>query len=651
MRAVKDHWLLLTLLSSTFLLRFIPLFNYQFTFDELSGLDRTQFNSYADLLERGVKIDAHPALVQLIIYWLVKLVGFNTAIIKLPFLLAGQLTIIYAYAIGYRFFSHKVAQIAAVFFSFSLVFVFYAPIARMYSSGVFFSLAAIYYVFRLADADLVKPTHYILFVLFAWLSALNHHINALFVFTLAVAGLFMLPANRRWYFVLACFAAALLYLPHLPITLYQLSIPGIGVNAGGWLSPPKWHAGWDFIKVLVGTGYLHWLVFFIILVNLTVFRKTLSKKSQTLLLLFLINYAIVYTYSVLRSPIFQYSVMLFAGAALLIVLAELMSYTNIKLHYAVIVILSAALITQTYIKKNYLQEAVKTIYEYQFERTSQLKQQYGDSQVYPIFFDCDTLMRKIYFKKYNTNFKFTLSADTIINGGYRSFAPNPGNIVSNDSVVSTLRMFSEFVRNCNSNYMVLSSATPLYQMIVKQFYPYLIENKQTQAINFKVYSKSPMPVVADDEVLYISTTVSPAKTNYPSKELPFIVDNKNEFPYKCSSEYCNVAFAEGEYLLSEFEIKTSSPPSNELELVMSLNRDDDDLTLSYSGKAAGDYCWRKDSTVTVFSDMYVGVNHVENTKKSTLNTFIWNRGKQQFSILKIRNFTINYWPQKWNWWL
>ena len=72
MQRLKEHGLFIAILLLSSVLRFWPLFDYQFTYDELSGLDRTQFKDLNTLLDKGVKIDAHPALIQILIYFLVK---------------------------------------------------------------------------------------------------------------------------------------------------------------------------------------------------------------------------------------------------------------------------------------------------------------------------------------------------------------------------------------------------------------------------------------------------------------------------------------------------------------------------------------------------------------------------------------------------
>lgn len=650
MRVIKEHGYLFFLLLVSSLLRFLPLFEYQFTFDELSGLDRTQFSSYTSLLEKGVKIDAHPALIQIYIYLVVKFFGFSSVAIKLLFLVCAQLAIVYAYLIGNKFFSKQVGSVAATFLSFSLIFVFYAPIARMYIVGVWFSLACIYYLFDCIYSEKASWKAALLFALFAWLSALNHHINALFAFTLAVTGILLVPKNLRIKFIIACVFCAIAYLPHLSITLYQLSVPGIGVSAGGWLSAPSWHAGIDFVKVLLGTGYSFYVVVILIVLSLVNYYRINNSKIVLLFVLFLINYAIVHLYSLFRSPIFQNSVMLFSGTALIMAVSVLLSSNKPVLNRITLTVLCSVLLLQTYVRKDYLHQAVKTVYDYQFEKTLSYKQHFGDANVYPVFFDCDTLMRTIYFKKYKCKFDFKMSGDTIVNSGIRSYVPHTMALPLQDTLVSTLRLFSQFVNNCKANYFVLSSAPPLYQALVQEQYPYLIENTQTQAINFKVYARLKSATVNNDVITYQSTLQEPHNTHYPPVNFPFRCDSTVEFPMEWTVPYSLAAQHEGEYMITMAEISSPKPFSNQLELIMSVNDTISNQSLSYSGKSAGDYFYGGNGHLTVYADQYVGVDFERIKRNSILKCFFWNRGKHHFVIHKIRNFTVDYWPQKWQWW-
>ena len=61
---IKKHIGILIILSIAIILRFYHLFDIPFTHDEFSTLFRTNFSSFSELIEKGVKIDGHPAGLQ-----------------------------------------------------------------------------------------------------------------------------------------------------------------------------------------------------------------------------------------------------------------------------------------------------------------------------------------------------------------------------------------------------------------------------------------------------------------------------------------------------------------------------------------------------------------------------------------------------------
>ena len=101
---LKNKWLIYLIILLGVAFRFIPLNQYQFSHDELSGLNRTMYTNFWDELNFGVKIDAHPALIQLFLWFWVKLFGYYEIAIKLPFLICGVLSIWYIYKLGKDFF-------------------------------------------------------------------------------------------------------------------------------------------------------------------------------------------------------------------------------------------------------------------------------------------------------------------------------------------------------------------------------------------------------------------------------------------------------------------------------------------------------------------------------------------------------------------
>lgn len=657
MKQVKDHALFFVILLACAVLRFIPLFDYQFTLDELSGLCRTEFNSFGELMDKGVKIDAHPALVQVLIYYLSQWFGYHNWIIKLPFLIMSLCTVLYAYRFSCRNFSKQAGIFSALLFSFSLVFVFYAPIARMYCSGVFFSTALLYYFFEIVFLKQTKISNYIFFGLFALLSAFNQHINALFALTLCASGFLFLDRVGIKAYLFTCLCTVLLYLPHLPVTLYQLGVGGIDLEQNGWLPKPELFTVFKFTKIVLGTGK-SWYVFMLLIVLAGILKKGVQpdRRQWLLLILFFVNYAIIYLYSVYRASVYQHSVMLFSGVAFVLFITSFLEYRNRYVFGGMALLVSVLLVYKTYLKKDYLHQAVKTVFEYQFERTAHYKHQYGDKAVYPIFFDADVFMQKIYFAKY---------------GRFDSK-------ISDDSLVHAMQQFSHFVAGLQSDYLVLTSATPAFQAVARQYFPYLLENTQTQAINYKLYSKraeDQSRVVPDDPLLaYSNATHRGAfafmklKDTLQSSVFFYPVDSLSEYPFDAKARYSDFVTAEGQvllikarYQLSAAQLKGCGETTGaslesctntawRISTCLSINDEESGESYNYAAKELGAFLLSPDTSATVYVENGIGTKHNIMKGRSWISAYVWNRGRDRFAVTEFEIRLVDYWWWKWNFW-
>jgi hypothetical protein len=74
-------------------LRFFNYDDIPFTTDEFSALFRLKFDNFSELIEKGVKIDGHPAGVQVFLYYWTKLFGESEWVVKLPFTILGIFSI------------------------------------------------------------------------------------------------------------------------------------------------------------------------------------------------------------------------------------------------------------------------------------------------------------------------------------------------------------------------------------------------------------------------------------------------------------------------------------------------------------------------------------------------------------------------------
>ena len=146
---IKKHWLIILIMLIGIAFRFLPLYDYEFSHDELSGLSRTAYPNFFDELYYGVKIDAHPALIQLFLWVWVTWFGYNEVYIKLPFLICGVLSIWYIYRFAVLFFNKNVGYISATIISLSFIFIVYSSYARMYIPGVLFSILLLISLFKI----------------------------------------------------------------------------------------------------------------------------------------------------------------------------------------------------------------------------------------------------------------------------------------------------------------------------------------------------------------------------------------------------------------------------------------------------------------------------------------------------------------------
>jgi len=310
LKFIKDNKEFCFIFLVAAIIRFIPAFDYQYSYDELCGLRNSIYTNWHDLIEYGVKLDTHPVLVQFIINAIVVAFGYDEFWVKLPFLLFSLGGIIYAYLFSLKWYGKTSALITASVFSFSYIFLFYAPLARMYSGGLFFCTALTYYLFELSFSEKQKRIHYVFFVIFILLASFNNHLSCLYAFTCGVAGLFFVNLKNYTRYISACICAILFYLPHWEITMAQFAQGGIGHSQDGWLAAPDKWAILGFLKTLFGTGQI-WMVFVLLLVIAFALTKEFvaNKKSIVLLILFfceLRSYLYVFSNEGTHFPIFCY---------------------------------------------------------------------------------------------------------------------------------------------------------------------------------------------------------------------------------------------------------------------------------------------------------------------------------------------------------
>lgn len=638
MKFIKENKAFIAILSLAALIRLIPIFNYQYSFDELSALSRTTYGNWHDLVLYGARIDAHPVLIQCFLYAIIQVFGYSEFWIKLPFIVFSLTAVIYVYKINLQWFGKFPALIAACVYSFSFIFLFYSPLARMYASGLFFSTALLYYWMKIIFDESRTKKDYVLTGLFFLLCALNAHISALFALSLGVAGLAFLKKNNRLNYFIACAVAVVLYLPHLPITFFQLDYGGIGSAQNGWLPPPGKLAFLEFIKTALGTGYV-WLLFAVLICASFVINKTkvINRKSLLLLVIFFVNYFVIYFYSVLKAPVFQFSVMLFSVPALIVGLSGIMHFKE-KYMIPVIGLISFVLLFQSVYKKEFFISAVLNQNEFQYNVLKQAAAKHGSAKVEAVFFDTEKYFLMHYELRDGKKQKYHM--------GY-------------EPEISDVAGFTGLLSKSRADRIILGNPMPSQIEIVKTYFPFLEDFTETANVSCYTFSKTRSSRSDETPISFLNSSSIKNQADYVysynhnkeskrGNEFTYSVDSLNEYPFAIEALLSKVSRKSGNVVLAKIKLNSDTALSE-----VSFNcviKNDKDSTLYFGGPEIRGF-YSKNEPYWVYCELFVGSEYDNWLKQnSKLTFFIWNRGKHQFKIIDASVITLDFRPKRWALW-
>lgn len=637
----KEHWLITLILIIGVVFRFVPIAQYQFSHDELSGLSRTIFVNLADELNYGVKIDTHPALIQVFLWIWVKLFGYSEIAIKLPFLICGALSIWYAYKFGKTFLSKKAGLVAATILSCSFIFLVYSSYARMYISGVLFSILFLHTIFKLLFFEEINTKDYILFTLFALLCAYNHHMSCLFALTLSLLSLFYIKKERVFKFVAFGALTLVLYLPHLSITLYQFSNGNIGATSGGWLSAPRMFEVYYFIKTLFGCGISGKMILLLFLgLTLSSIFKLLpiSKKQFLLLWIFLINYLIIHLYSVYRNPILQNSVLLFSGLCLIFFLSSFVNVLSKKLVSVFCFSLMLLLSYQTIRKKHFFSKVNDHGFETQARSLIQMQNRVGENNVTAIF-GSEPFFIYAYEKKYHTKLPHVSVYDSLFINHAR---------------------FSQYLQNLKQPYIVLSGVGAMDILRIKEYYPYLVSNTDDYFSNVTVLSKydhgnydvsilNTMPLFNSDINIYLPKNKS---IQFCNDSLNYIIEKMDSnYPFNLSIPVNKALVKKHQFLVAELSYKVDSVSQISADkLCVTVSKHNEDPRHFTSANLYDYYDGRKKIQKT-YAGIFAGEEFESHISKDiTANFFIWKAKESHYKLVDFKLKQVDYNPTKWTIW-
>ena len=163
-----NSWLsaLPVILICAFILRLFQLSNQSLWLDEILNLTWSRLATAGDIIKLLSEKDNSPPLYYLFQhFWLY--LGQSEAIVRLPSVIAGVITVFLGYKTARLFFDKSISGLCALLLSISPFFIWISQEARMYAFLGMFGLASFYWFIRAVREDSLKTwSFYTLFSLF-----------------------------------------------------------------------------------------------------------------------------------------------------------------------------------------------------------------------------------------------------------------------------------------------------------------------------------------------------------------------------------------------------------------------------------------------------------------------------------------------------
>jgi hypothetical protein len=319
-------WPFWTLLALALALRLYGLGQHSFFNDELSAIIRTHAENNHDFIENCVIPDYHPAGIQWFLWKWTKLAGYSHFMVRLPFAIAGTLSVLFLFLTGRIWFGERTAWLAAAALACLQFPVYFSQLARPYSSGLLFIMLEAWFFSKMNAAAGRRLRYRLLLAAGAGISisfAMYNHYFSFFMAGITGITLFLLqkPKMRFPAFLSGILALGLFY-PHLDISRIQISRGGLST----WLGPPD--TSWFREHLLyIFNNSLPVAILFLLFVIPLLYRLSRQKKpgiSRHLVYiaagLWIFALMFAFLYSLLVNPILQHSIMLFAFPFLLLAL-------------------------------------------------------------------------------------------------------------------------------------------------------------------------------------------------------------------------------------------------------------------------------------------------------------------------------------------
>lgn len=612
----SDFLVVLLIVLVGFVLRLVNFTEMSLSNDELSAIARLNYSTFSDLIEYGVKTDGHPAGVQMFLYYWTSIFGNSPFAVRLPFILAGTISIFFAYLIAKKWFNSTVGLYSAAAFAFLEYPIFYSQLARPYSFGLLFSLINLYYWSKIFLEKKYNFKYYLFFAFSAALCAYTHYFSLLNTVVLGIFSVFFLNKSNIRFFIVSIIISVLMYIPHIKIFLYQFGVGGVG----GWLPKPDNDWILDYLYYVANSSYIVIFSFCTLLIAIIFFfsnKKYINKLQIISILLFLATFLTGFFYSKYGNAVLQNSVMIFSFIFLIMFLFSFIKNENKMLKQILLPVFSLLLISSTVIENKY----------YSTEHFGEFKKIAQKIDLWNKTVDSNNITNLI-----NVNRDF-----------YIKYYLNDSNIVSfaqtrNDGDSGYYNLLN-ILRSSNSDYISYSWSNKTNPSeiieIIKLYYPYIADysghfnseaylfTKDSSKVNFKIEE----PFIKLVESFEFDNRFDSTTSFCGFKSV--LIDSLNEyghtFQYSMNKLTCNL-----ENILLRYKFCSSSIDFQNVIQVISIVSADGN-SISWRGLDLN-YFTIENNNWNDFVMSYKIPEDYKFNENDILKIYIWNKGYKKLNV-------------------
>lgn len=633
-----DNTLLILILCVGFAMRFYHFSEWSLTNDELSALSRLQFDNLSSVIEKGVRLDdMHPMGVQVFLWYWTKFFGITPFAVRLPFVILGCLSLGLFYLIAKDWVGTNRALIALSIFACSQFPILYSQLARPYAPGLFFSL-----MFVLAWSKIVfqkensKPTFakWNLLLVIGGVGAMySHYFSFLFVGLVGIVGLIFIRENKtRLFYLVAGVLMFLLYIPNANVFITHFSVGGLGGD-GGWLGPPSKYAIVEFLFYTLNNDWLL-LIYLMVIVFAALLLNKFGLGNRKIfflsLVLGLLPVLIAYFYSIVKNPVFQYSILVFGYPLIVIAICSLIELKNKLIEKALVVLTLLLFFYSSAISKKYYSTEQFAVFKELVEDVKTYTDQYGEKNIeytvnvikpfyFNYYFKHDVLKSNFVQYRCNDNLTYT-ELDSILKHSTKKY----------------------FLHAWSNNYHA-----PELEYRIRKYFPYLIKKDihfnsgiylfSKKASNEKVISNVLFEEKNDFEKNYwnLDQKLFKSSANALSGVYVSIVDSTLEYGATYTNSLQQIKLDKNKSLVVELNVNSSQLPSfDKLMLVVEIDSPKGDIKV-WRSLQFQPFIKQQNQWTT----LYYGYKYVEDIKPDDIvKIYVYNPGKYsaQFDDMIIR---------------